>query len=420
VLGLAGLLAAGVAIAIVVAMRKPPPLPPVPPPPVAAPTPEPAPAPVRPLPPDYADVDPFQSSPDVVALAKRSTGKGAARVMSLAAVIRGAVARGGGRMVSPGLHTVLPPRTPAKLAEALKAGAAGRVGSLEAALLLVATSREAGIKASLGEAHRLKGGSYADPGGSTGYFVATVQDVAPPVWIDPLGAPVLRATAHGDRAAHAYFLAVAARGEHAADPEAKQKIEDLMAGAKRLAPEPTATLLAIESSVLIAAGRAPEALIAAQAAIQIRDDLPLRVVLALAHNAAMDDRAFRDELFKVANNGELVPAFHLAGIYNLDTGRLGEAVRLLARAERVARGAPATLILRAQVALKQGNKKAAEAAALAAVAADPDSLQNRMTAFLILKRLGNNKAADRLREDAAKSARNPKAALALFARVAGE
>jgi tetratricopeptide (TPR) repeat protein len=356
---------------------------------------------------------PFGVDPGIVALA-RDHAKGAGpleRGQALAQAVRQLIDQSKAVRWRRQRLPEEPPRRAVDLLSALHSPNPGDVRSYEAAALVLAAARAAGLHALLAEVHK-QGGRYADPSGSIGAYAVAVYGAAPAPGQQPLGyvdafgdGSIDEATPLDDLTAVAgYFVlrSLAHAGGHG-DTAAAYRDADL---AVKLAPASPLPQVA-RGQALIAGGGASEAITELRQAAAKRDDAPRHTNLAAAYIAAQEPEQAEASLRAAIQRDAGFGPARLALAAILTMRRDDQAAQAeLDAVERIDPTLVGLRLVRAQIQARKGDLAAAEKEVRAEMEADPGDERAGLMLFGLLKGQAKDTEADSLKESLLKRSRH--------------
>jgi tetratricopeptide (TPR) repeat protein len=355
---------------------------------------------------------PFAADPGIVALAREAKGtapleRGEALARSVRQLIDDSKAVRWRRQRLP----EDPPRRAQDLLSALRSPNCGDVRSYEAATLVLAAARAAGLHALLAEVQK-QGGRYADPSGSMGAYAVAVY-AAPPTpaskplgYVDAFGAGAIdEATPLDDVAAVGafYLLRSLAHAGGSGDTAASYRDADL---AVKLWPGSPLPLVARGQS-LIAGSGASEAINELKQAVAKRDDAPRHTNLAAGYIAAQEAEQAEASLRTAIQRDPGFGPARLALAAILTMRRDDEAARSeIDAVERIDPDLVGLRLVRAQMSARKGDLAAAEKDVRAEMEADPGDERAGLMLYGLLKGQGKDGEADSLKESLVKRSRH--------------
>jgi Tfp pilus assembly protein PilF len=355
---------------------------------------------------------PFAADPGIVALA-RDHARGAGpleRGQALAQAVRQLIDQSKAVRWRRQRPPDEPPRRAVELLSALRSPNPSPVRSYEAATLVLAAARAAGLHALLAEVHK-QGGRYADPSGSAGAYAVAVYAAAPAPGQKPLGyvdafgdGPIDEATPLDDLAAVAgfYVLRSLAHAGGSGDTAAAYRDADL---AVKLAPSSPLPLVARGQAVIAGSGAA-SAVTDLRQAVQKRDDAARHTNLAAAYIAAQEPEQAEASLRAAIQRDAGFGPARLALAAILTVRRDDQAAQAeLDAVERIDPTLVGLRLVRAQVLARKGDLAAAEKEARAEMEADPGDERAGLVLYGLLKGQGKDGEADQLKAALLKSSR---------------
>jgi tetratricopeptide (TPR) repeat protein len=347
---------------------------------------------------------PFAADPGIVALAREASGPGPLeRAEALARAARKLIDDSKAFRWRRQRLPEDPPRRAMDLLSALRAPNPGHVRSYEAATLVLAAARAAGLHTLLAEVQKL-GGRYADPSGSLGYWVVAVYAAPPTPGAKPLGyvdgfgtGSVDEATPMDDLAAVGgfYLLRSLTHSGGSLDTAAAYRDADLAA---KLAPASPLPLVA-RGQALIAGSGAREAVTEMRAALAKRDDAPRQTTLAAAYIAAQEPEQAEASLRTAIQRDAGFGPARLALAAILTMRRDDQAAQSeIDAVERIDPDLVGLRLVRAQIRARKGDLEGAARDVRAEMDADPDDERAGLMLFGVLKGQGQDTEADQLKE----------------------
>jgi tetratricopeptide (TPR) repeat protein len=304
-----------------------------------------------------------------------------------------------------------PPRRAQELLSALRGKSPGEVRSYEAAALVLAAARAAGLHALLAEVQK-QGGRYADPSGSIGayavaiYAAAAVPTAKPLGFVDAFGdGSIDEATPLDDLAAVGGFYVLrslvhtGARG----DTAAAYRDADV---AVKLAPASPLPKVA-RGQAMIAGGGGREAIEEFRQAIGKRDDAPRHTTLAAAYIAAQEPELAEASLrAAIQRDAGFGPArLALAAILTLRRDDQAAQSEIDA-VERIDPNLVGLRLVRAQMLARKGDLVGAEKEVRAEMEGDPGDERAGLMLFGLLKGQGKDAEAASVKESLLKTSRH--------------
>jgi hypothetical protein len=355
---------------------------------------------------------PFATDPGIVALARAAQGTAPLeRGEALAAAVRKLIDDSKAVRWRRQRLPEDPPRRAQELLSALHAPNPGDVRSYEAASLVLAAARAAGLHTLLAEVQK-QGGRYADPSGSLGAFAVAVYAGPPAPTAKPLGyvdafgaGPVEEATPLDDVAAVAgfYLMRSLAHSGGSGDTAAAYRDADI---AVKLAPASPLPLVA-RGQALITGSGAREAIAELRQAIAKRDDAPRHTNLAAAYIAAQEPEQAEASLRAAIQRDAGFGPARLALAAILTMRRDDQAAQSEIEAvERIDPDLVGLRLVRAQIQARKGDLAAAERDVRAEMAADPGDERAGLMLFGLLKGQAKDPEADSVKEALLKKSRH--------------